>query len=145
MDVTLPGRVFHEMVFHGAGDVKLEGIDQPNLKLTIMGAGELAASGKIDRLDMVVMGVGDVHMADLAAGTIDLTMMGAGDAEVSPADRLKVTSMGAGSVTLRREPRQIEIVHPDGSGSRAPMPEGMRLRRPRRLSRPQPPMPPKKI
>jgi hypothetical protein len=115
MDITLPGRAFREMVFHGAGDVDLKGIDQPDLKLTMMGAGELKASGKTDRLSMTVMGVGDVHMGELEVNTLNLTMMGAGDAEVSAVDRLKVTSMGAGSVTLKREPREIES-HIMGAG-----------------------------
>lgn len=108
LDITLPGRVFREFVFHGAGDATLDGIDQPDLTITKMGVGDLAASGKTDRLDMTMMGAGDVNAGNLMAGTVKLTMMGAGDAEISPIDRLTLTSMGAGDVTLRHEPKQID-------------------------------------
>jgi hypothetical protein len=136
LDITLPGKPFRSFVFHGAGDVDLDGIDQPDLKIEIMGAGDITASGRADRLTMTMMGAGDAHMGSLAVNTVNLTMMGAGDAEIAPIERLSLQDMGAGDVTLKHEPKEIDshimgggdIIHADDSSDdHAPMPPMPRM------------------
>jgi len=130
IDVTLPGRrTFKSFALLGTGDVQLSGLSQPEVKLSIAGAGDIRADGKTDNLKVDVRGSGNLKLGDLAAKTVDVDIKGSGKAEVAPEDSLNVDLAGSGTIYLRREPKKIEtsihgsghIVHPDGTsqGGRA--------------------------
>lgn len=124
IDVTLPGRrTFKSFALLGTGNVQLSGLSQPDVKLTIAGAGDLQADGKTDNLTVDVRGSGNLKLGDLAAKNVDVDIKGSGKAEVAPEDSLNVELAGSGTIYLRSEPRKIEtsihgsghIVHPDGT------------------------------
>jgi hypothetical protein len=124
IDVTLPGRrTFKSFALLGTGDVQLSGLSQPEVKLTIAGAGDIQADGKIDNLKVDVRGSGNLKLGDLVAKNVDVDIKGSGKAEVAPQDSLNVDLAGSGTIYLRSEPRKIEtsihgsgnIVHPDGT------------------------------
>lgn len=124
VDVTLPGRLtFKSFALLGTGDVELNGLLQPEMKLTIAGAGDIQADGKVDNLKVDVRGSGDLKLGDLAAKNVDVDIKGSGKAEVAPQDSLNVDLAGSGTIYLRSEPNKIEtsirgngtIVHPDGT------------------------------
>ncbi|MGZ5921724.1 MAG: GIN domain-containing protein [Rhizomicrobium sp.] len=124
IDVTLPGRrTFKSFALLGTGDVQLSGLSQPEVKLSIAGAGDIRADGKTDNLKVDVRGSGNLKLGDLAAKTVDVDIKGSGKAEVAPEDSLNVDLAGSGTIYLRREPKKIEtsihgsghIVHPDGT------------------------------
>jgi hypothetical protein len=107
IDVTLPGRrTFKNFALLGTGDVQLSGLSQPEVKLSIAGAGNIQAEGKTDDLKVDVRGSGDLKLG-----------------EVAPQDSLNVDLAGSGTIYLRSEPKKIEtsihgsghIVHPDGT------------------------------
>jgi hypothetical protein len=124
VDVTLPGRrTFKSFALLGTGNVQLSGLSQPEVKVSIAGAGDLQADGKTDNLKVDVRGSGNLKLGDLAAKNVDVDIKGSGRAEVAPQDSLNVDLAGSGTIYLRSEPRKIEtsihgsgtIVHPDGT------------------------------
>jgi len=123
LDVTLPGREFRSFELMGAGDLTLAGIDQPELELTLKGAGNVHAEGKTACLDVDVRGLGDLDLGALIATNATLSIRGAGDMDVAAEERLKVDIRGAGDVHLKREPKELitdirgagSVYHADGS------------------------------
>jgi len=124
VSVTLPGkRTFKSFVLLGTGDVQLNGLSQPAVKVSIAGSGDLQADGKTDDLTVDVKGSGNLKLGDLAAKNVDVDIKGSGKAEVAPQESLNVDLSGSGTIYLRSEPRKIEtsirgsgtIIHPDGT------------------------------
>lgn len=125
VDVTLPGkRTFKAFALLGTGDADLSGLSQPDVKLSIAGAGDLRADGKIGNLKANVTGSGNLNLGDLAAKNADVGIAGSGKVEVAPEESLNVDLAGSGTIYLRSEPKKIEtsirgsgrIIHPDGTG-----------------------------
>jgi hypothetical protein len=116
MDVTLPGRPFRAFTLAGSGTVTLENIDQPDLRLTLMGAGDLKGSGKAGNLSTQIMGAGDVRLGALTVQHANVTIMGSGNTEIAPVEDAHITIMGSGDVTLRSEPKSLHTMIM-GSGS----------------------------
>lgn len=122
--VTLPGlRTFNSFELLGTGDVELNGLSQPAVKVSIAGSGDLEANGKINDLMVDVRGSGNLKLGDLAAKNVDVDIKGSGKAEVAAEESLNVDLAGSGTIYLRSEPRKIEtsihgsgtIIHPDGT------------------------------
>ena len=123
IDVALPGRrTFRSFALLGTGDVRLGGLSQPDLKLSLGGSGNIEADGKTDDLNVKVSGSGNVKLGELVARRAAVQVLGSGHAEIAPEDTLDVTLAGSGTIYLRSEPKEIEtsihgsghIVHPDG-------------------------------
>jgi len=108
LEITLPGRQFRGFKIAGAGSLTLDDIDQPDLHLSIAGAGEIKANGKTENLDLDMAGAGNAELGPLAANRVHVHMAGANNAEISPKDDLHVSIAGLGDVKLLTEPRKIE-------------------------------------
>jgi hypothetical protein len=125
LEVTLPGREFEGFTIAGVGDMSLENIDQPDLKITVAGAGNVAASGNVKRLELQVAGASDAKLAGLAVDRVAVHIAGSSQIDVAPKDDLEANIVGSGTVMLHSEPKNIEthiigsgrIIHPDGSVS----------------------------
>jgi hypothetical protein len=104
----------------GSSDVTLTGVDEDALALEVDGAGEIDASGTVDRLTATIGGAGDANLSQLAARTARVVVEGAGDAEVSVSDELDVTVEGAGDVSYRGDPSVESEISGDGDISREP-------------------------
>ena len=89
----------------GSGDVTLEGIDQEALELRVQGAGDVEASGSVDRLTASIQGAGDARLSRLRTRTARVEVQGAADAELNVSDELDVTVQGAADVTYTGNPR----------------------------------------
>ena len=123
IDVVLPGRrTFHSFALLGTGDVRLGGLSQSDLKLSLGGSGNFQADGKTDDLNVKISGSGNAKLGDLLAKRAAVQILGSGRAELAPQESLDVDLAGSGTIYLRNEPKQIEtsiygsghIVHPDG-------------------------------
>ena len=125
--ITLPGRDFRSYDLAGSVDLTLEDVDQPRLDFDIAGSVQVTAKGKVDELDLDAAGSSEGHFGELAANVVTIDMAGSSEVEVAPRDRLSVDAAGSARVTLRTEPRTIDmdmagsgrIIHPDGSVTRA--------------------------
>jgi hypothetical protein len=115
IDVTLPGRLFKGFKIAGAGKLTLDDIDQPDLNISIAGAGNVEANGKADNLDLHMAGAGNARLGALAVSNANVHMAGANNAEISPRDDVKVHIAGFGNVRLLTEPHTIES-HIAGAG-----------------------------
>jgi len=99
----------------GSQNLDLGHIEQPNLKVTVLDSGSVAAEGKVDTLSVEIMGSGNVNLGRLAAREVRVTIAGSGDATVAPSEELKATIMGSGDVHLRTRPPRVDQ-HIMGSG-----------------------------
>ncbi len=104
----------------GSGDVRLDGVPGTELELEVLGAGEIEASGAVDRLSATIQGAGDADLSQLAVRSADVTVQGAGDADLNVSERLDVTVQGAGDVTYRGDPAVSSSI--EGAGDLRRMP-----------------------
>jgi hypothetical protein len=105
VSVQVPASQLARVQIAGSGDVTLEGVDQEALELHIEGAGDVEASGTVDRLTATIQGAGDARLSQLKARTARVEVQGAADAELSVSDELDVTVQGAADVTYIGDPR----------------------------------------
>lgn len=109
VEIVLPGRTFRGVTIAGAGDVRMEGIEQAELDLTIAGAGEFNAEGHSDAVKLTIAGAGDARLGKLTTKRLGVTITGAGSAEASPKDDADVTIVGAGKVDLLTRPATHDV------------------------------------
>jgi hypothetical protein len=102
--VTVAAAGLEGVTVSGAGDVALDGLDGERFELSVQGAGEVEASGRVDHLAASIEGAGDARLANLAARTAEVSVQGAGDAAVQVSERLDVEVRGAGDVTYSGDP-----------------------------------------
>jgi hypothetical protein len=127
LTVTLPGRDFREYDLAGSVNLTMEGVDQPRLDFDMAGSIEVTATGRVDELDLDAAGSSEGHFGTLEANVVTLDLAGSSEVEVAPRERLSVDAAGSTEVTLRTEPRTIDmdiagsgrIVHPDGRVTRS--------------------------
>ena len=79
---------------------------QQELELRVQGAGDVEASGTVDRLTATIQGAGDARLSQLRVRTARVVVQGAADAELNVSDELDVTVQGAGDVSYTRRPRR---------------------------------------
>jgi len=115
INIALPGRIFQKFGLAGSGNMILDDIDQPRLKIGIAGSGKIQATGKTDDLVLGIAGSGKMKLAQLAANNVSVHVAGSGDTEISPRDDLNVHIAGSGNIHLMTEPKHVET-HIAGSG-----------------------------
>lgn len=99
----------------GSGNLKLEGLDGGDLALRLAGSGDLAASGRVDRLALLLNGSGDMKLYDLKATQARVRLNGTGDMELSVSDTLEAALYGTGDVRYRGEARVKSQVYGTGA------------------------------
>ena len=104
VSVQVPVSQLTRVDIEGSGDVTLEGIDQDALELRVQGAGDVEASGTVDRLTAEIQGAGDARLSQLAARTARVVVQGAADAELNVSDELDVTIQGAADISYAGNP-----------------------------------------
>jgi Putative auto-transporter adhesin, head GIN domain len=104
-EVEVQASALEGVDIEGAGDVVLDGVDADEFELRLEGAGEVDASGTVDRLTATIEGAGDANLLDLRARTARIVVQGAGDAEVNVSDELDVSVEGAADVAYTGDPR----------------------------------------
>jgi putative autotransporter adhesin-like protein len=102
--VQVPVSALARVDIQGSGDVTLEGIDQESLELHVEGAGDIEASGTVDRLVATIQGAGDARLSQLSARTARVEVQGAADAELNVSDELDVKVQGAADVSYTGDP-----------------------------------------
>lgn len=88
----------------GSGDMKIDGVKEPELKLAIAGSGDVKATGAVEDLETSVAGSGSFKLEDLDAKTAKVEIAGSGDAALRVSTQLKVSIAGSGDVTYIGSP-----------------------------------------
>ena len=98
-DVTiiLPGREFREFTIAGGGKLVLDKLNQSKAEITIAGAGNVKANGRIDDLEMTIAGSGDVDFNQLTARKAEFGIAGSGNIKANgTVDELEIGIAGSG-------------------------------------------------
>ncbi|TPI34708.1 DUF2807 domain-containing protein [Mesorhizobium sp. B3-1-6] len=116
VDVTLSGPAITDWKILGSGDLALDKINQPALRLDIRGSGSVTAAGTAQTIDLRVSGSGSGHLKDLTAQSAKIDIRGSGDAEITAQADADVLISGSGDVDIYGHPtmRRSEV---RGSGS----------------------------
>jgi hypothetical protein len=105
-----------KIALDGSGDIRVNGLHQPQLALDIAGSGDIHAAGQVDRLDAEIEGSGDLSLDGLTATDARVRIDGSGDAEVRVSNALTAAINGSGDIVYHGHPQQLarDI---NGSGS----------------------------
>lgn len=104
VSVRLTAPTLPRLAMHSAGNFELNGVDQGELVIEMAGAGNVEASGKVDRLAVDASGAGNIDFEKLLARDADITLAGFGNADISATGTVNADIAGAGNVTLHRKP-----------------------------------------
>jgi hypothetical protein len=89
----------------GSADVRADDLDERALEIRVSGAGDITASGRVERLTLDVSGSGDADLAEVLAREARVDLSAAGDADVRAQERLDADVSGAGDLAYRGDPR----------------------------------------
>jgi hypothetical protein len=122
LQITLPGREFRKFAIAGRSDLKLERMNQSEVKAEIAGTGTITANGKVDDLDIQVAGIGHAYFGKVAARSARVKMAGIGSADIAPSDSAKIEIAGPSTVNLYSNPKDLDtqIAGPGQLHKRAP-------------------------
>ncbi|MGC4028349.1 MAG: head GIN domain-containing protein [Steroidobacteraceae bacterium] len=115
--VTLPQ--LSSVILNGAGDVDIGNLAGGELALTLQGAGNLEAEGRVDTLRARINGAGNMDLSDLAAQDATVSVNGAGNLRINATASLAATVNGVGSIRYRGKPAKVDTTI-NGVGSIAP-------------------------
>jgi len=110
--VGLPELEAAEIV--GSGDIEISGLASEALSLSVLGSGDLSATGHVDRLKADVTGSGDMELRELHAGSVDAEVTGSGDLTLSVENHLKAAVLGSGDIQYWGQPEEVDL---DTTGS----------------------------
>lgn len=95
--MTLPGREFREFTIAGGGKLILDKLNQSKAEITIAGAGNVKANGRIDDLEMTIAGSGDADFGQITARKAEFGIAGSGTLKAKGAvEELEVGIAGSG-------------------------------------------------
>ena len=79
-----------------------------DLKLESTGASNISVDGSVTKLEANLTGASKLNAKSLQTQTATLSLLGASDADVTVTDTLKVSIIGAGSLTYYGNPKSVE-------------------------------------
>ncbi|MDE2303094.1 MAG: DUF2807 domain-containing protein [Sphingomonadales bacterium] len=92
------------LTWSGAGAITLDDVRQPQLDLTLSGAGNVEAEGHVDRVALRSSGAGNVDLEALMAHDATVEVSGVGNVDLSADGTVDASISGAGNVSLHRKP-----------------------------------------
>lgn len=116
LTITLPGRQFRKFAIAGSGDMQLDRIDQPDLRIGIAGSGSVTASGKTQDSSVSIAGSGKVDLGQVIMQNALVKINGSGSADITPSGKADIHINGSGTVNLHGAPKDLET-HVAGSGT----------------------------
>jgi hypothetical protein len=115
LQITLPGQEFKKFGIAGSGNLLLQKLDQPLLKVSIAGSGSIRADGKVQNADIHIAGSGDVDLGQVAAQIVTVHIAGSGNTDIAPSNEADIHIAGSGDVNLHTNPKILDQ-HIAGSG-----------------------------
>lgn len=103
--ITVPS--LSRVKVEGAGETLLNKINTDRIDISYLGAGHLAASGKVKYLRLNAKGVGEVDTSKLQAERVDVNFEGVGNVSVYATELLNAVAKGIGSLTYYGHPKTV--------------------------------------
>jgi hypothetical protein len=91
----------------GAAKVNVDGFEGGDTSVTISGASDIRASGRLDHLALRISGAGDAKLGDLVTTGADVSLTGAGNVLVQPTQSLHAEISGIGHVRYIGDPPHV--------------------------------------
>jgi len=113
--ITLPGGEFKKFGIAGSGRLTLDNLDQEKLKVSIAGAGNIKANGKVGEANIFIAGSGDANLGEVAMRDAKIHIAGSGNTDIAATESADVHIAGSGDVNLHANPKRLET-HIAGSG-----------------------------
>jgi hypothetical protein len=106
--IILCGASLAEMQLSGGSSFKASRISGHDLKIESSGAWDISVDGSVSKLEANLAGASKLNAKTLQTQTATLSLLGASDARVTVNDTLKVSVIGACSVTYSGNPKLVE-------------------------------------
>ncbi|SDH16179.1 MULTISPECIES: GIN domain-containing protein [unclassified Duganella] len=103
--ITVPS--LSRVKVEGAGETLLNKINTDRIDISYLGAGHLAANGKVKYLRLNAKGVGEVDTSKLQAERVDVNFEGVGNVSVYATDLLNAVAKGIGGLTYYGHPKTV--------------------------------------
>jgi len=97
-----------KLQLRGSGDARLRGLSTEVLDIAIVGSGDVRADGRARQVTLSIAGSGDAALGDLAADSVQLSIAGSGDARVRASQAVKVSIAGSGDVEVLGNPPSVK-------------------------------------
>lgn len=88
----------------GSGELYLQHLSQPSLRLNVAGSGDIRASGEVQHVSVSIAGSGDVDLSALKQERTTVNIAGSGDATIAPTEEAILSIAGSGDITLLTQP-----------------------------------------
>jgi hypothetical protein len=85
----------------GSSDTRLQALATDSLEVQIAGSGDVAAVGSAKRVTLNIAGSGDARLSELVADDVSVRIAGSGDADVTANLSLEASVAGSGDVRYR--------------------------------------------
>jgi len=103
--ITVPS--LSRVKVEGAGETLLNKINTDRIDISYLGAGHLAANGKVKYLRLNAKGVGEVDTSKLQAERVDVNFEGVGNVSVYATELLNAVAKGIGGLTYYGHPKTV--------------------------------------
>ena len=97
------------LTIKGSGDAFLSGLDEDELRLSVMGSGDVEAEGMVEHLIARVKGSGDMSLKELRARHADVSVKGSGDITLYASESLDASVMGSGDISYWGNPVERSV------------------------------------
>jgi hypothetical protein len=108
LEVTITVASLTGFDLRGSGDVRIDGLNEPEFAVDIRGSGDLTAHGKADTVRATIRGSGNVDLTGVTAKTADASINGSGDVRVNASESVKASVRGSGDIQYKGDPPQVD-------------------------------------
>jgi hypothetical protein len=107
IDVVL--NAMEALAASGSGDVGIERLNEPRLLIDSTGSGNVAASGRVERLAIRLSGSGDISASNLAAAGCEMSNTGSGNTSLRCSESVSGELSGAGDLSVAGKPKRRAV------------------------------------
>jgi Putative auto-transporter adhesin, head GIN domain len=108
VDVTVPA--VHLLVISGSGNVTADGITGNRLTVSVDGAGQISAAGRIETLEARLSGAGSLRLRALLSSDAKAFLDGTGEIRLTATRSLDARLEGTGSIVYTGNPPRLRRV-----------------------------------
>ncbi len=116
MKINSAFKDIERMIITGSGNIDAtQRLDIKDVEVTVLGSGNISATGNAKSVKALISGSGDIHLSDLIAFSADCTITGSGNIDVNVTNELKAKITGSGNIYYYGNPGTVNSSTP-GSG-----------------------------